>query len=156
MESCRNIVVCKYKHTTVVDHEETCLLVKVCKYNVEPTVDVPAAPLTPTGRTKRKYNTKKKLVKFNTTRQKDKPGAYKGGNKRGNYSFLTTSDKDIRRARQILKFRQVAGTLTDNQIAALNVFKNVKPKKLAEHQRRQILDILKTSSEQKKSKEDQL
>jgi len=73
--------------------------------------------------------------------------AFEGrGRSSGNFVHLTTSDKDIARAKNILLIRRKRGKLSENQMAALDMYKGVK--KLAEHQRQQILNILNDLKEQ--------
>ena len=76
------------------------------------------------------------------------PKAYKGGTEGREEPNppLTTSDKDIARAKNILLIRRKRGKLSENQMAALDMYKGVK--KLAEHQRQQILNILNDLKEQ--------
>ncbi len=144
MDSCRNKVVCKHAVHAIDGH---CELDEVCKHFTpvlikEEGTFLPAAELTPAGRKKRKYNKRKKSHPWRQDNGKSKDQMFT----KKKYDFLTTSDKDIRRAQQILKFRRVAGTLSDNQCAALDVFKSIKTKKLNEQQRQQVLDVLKDSS----------
>ena len=68
--------------------------------------------------------------------------------KKQDFLHLTTSNQDIRRATQILRIRRIRGKLTEDQSAALNMYKGIRINKLAEHQRQQILDILNDTKEE--------
>lgn len=132
MENCIHELVCKHKRG---DDSVECSLKDICKFLPAGEVDkhsrIPGLP-----KEKRKY---KKREKRALPLDNKKDGR---GRSQGDYSYLTTSDKDIRRGRQILLLRQDRGSLTENQSAALDMYKDIKPKKLTPVQRQQVLDIL--------------
>ena len=65
--------------------------------------------------------------------------------KKPKYHNLTTSDKDIKKARIILKDRRMKEMLTTDQATSLDQYKGVHTKNLTEPQKEQILSILKNS-----------
>ena len=136
MENCIHEVVCKYKG----GHDELeCGLKDMCKFISSKDPDqIPGLP-----KKKRKY---KKRDKGELPLAKKKPGKHKG-NKWSSYLHLTTSTKDVQRARVILKLRQVRGSLTDDQSAALDMYKDIRVNDLSEVQRQQILNIFKDTIE---------
>jgi len=74
-------------------------------------------------------------------RKKDTPGR-----ERSDYSNLTTSKKDIAKARAILKQRRKRGSLTTEQSAALKRLDGRHYKNLSEGEREQILSILRDTN----------
>ncbi len=130
-------MVCKYKVTS----DQECSLMNICKFSSD--VDTKDRhPLLP--KKKRRYE-KRKIQKEKEKRSLPLSGEKKSihPGKRGSYLHLTTSNKDIQRARVILKLRQSRGSLTDNQSAALDMYKDLRINQLEKHHRQQILDIFK-------------
>ena len=130
MKNCIHKIVCEHNHQP---DDEECSLKDICKFY---SAGMQTATSEPEPHKKRKYKKREKKQLPLSQGKKGKKG------KRSDYSHLTTSDKDIRRALNILRFRKINGSLKENQTAALEMYKGIKPKKLQEHQRQQILNIL--------------
>jgi len=133
MKSCIHEGVCKY---SIENDDKECVLIDMCKFKPEPTIEKKqkTAKAKKTTPKKRKYKKREERSLPLETKKKGR------GRSQGKYLHLTTSDKDIARAKNILIIRRKRGKLSENQMAALDMYKGVR--KLAEHQRQQILNIL--------------
>ena len=138
MENCIHDLVCKHK---LESDDKECSLKDICKF-------VPAGPerSAPERKPYKKRKYERKDKRELPLGKEKKAGKHKG-NKRSSYLHLTTSTKDVQRARVILKLRQVRGSLTDDQSSALDMYKDIRVNDLSEVQRQQILNIFKDTIE---------
>ena len=130
--NCIHELVCKHR---VEGDGNKCALGDVCKFISDPSQHI-VQPASAKKRSykKRKYKKRDKKALPLETKKKG------SGRSSGNFVHLTTSDKDIARAKNILAIRRSRGKLSENQMAALDMYKGVK--KLSELQRQHILNIL--------------
>jgi hypothetical protein len=133
---CLHEPVCKHK-----SDPDFCINLEICKFSMPDPYEPIARP-----RGRRGHKPKPESIVHIRTDPHGVDRTNLKGSKKAKYN-LTTSLADVRKARAVLKSREKDGALSEDDLAALNVYKGKHVKSLSDPERQQIIDILKRNSD---------